>query len=95
VVETAVSGVQALNKALLLSPDAIVLDIMLPEMDGWETLRRLKRRMRTEKIPVVVVSGHEWPAERIEASACDLYLQKPCAPHELLARIRWLLSGQR
>lgn len=44
-VDSAITGPQALNKALLRSPDVIVLDIALPEMDGWETLRQWKARL--------------------------------------------------
>lgn len=89
-VTTAETGRQALNAALLSTPDVIVLDIVLPDMDGWETLRQLKARLRTRKIPVLVLSGHQWAADEVSAAPCERYLQKPCAPDELLRYIRAL-----
>lgn len=86
-VSTAATGVQALNRALLDVPDMVILDVLLPEMDGWETLRQLKSRLHTKKIPVIVLSGHVWPPEQIKVSGCALYLQKPCRPDTLFQAI--------
>jgi two-component system, cell cycle response regulator DivK len=94
-VEIAVTGMQALNKALIVAPSAIVLDLVLPEMSGWETIRQLKLRLHTRKIPLLAISGHAWPSERIEASGCDAYLQKPCGPAELLEAVRRLVADPR
>lgn len=94
-VETATTGQQALNKALLVTPDVIILDLVLPDMTGWETLRQLKARLSTRKIPVLAVSGHGWPSDRIAASGCDDYRQKPCGPADLLFAVRELVTRPR
>jgi DNA-binding response OmpR family regulator len=91
IVTPAVTGIQALNRALTTFPDVIVLDVVLPEMDGWETLRQLKLRLHTRKIPVVVLSGHTWGEDEVKASGCDRYVQKPCGPDELLGIVRALV----
>jgi two-component system, cell cycle response regulator DivK len=64
-------------------------------MSGWETIRQLKLRLHTRRIPLLAVSGHSWPGERIEASGCDAYLQKPCDPEQLLETVRQLVVRSR
>jgi CheY-like chemotaxis protein len=58
------NGEEALAKATSLLPDVIVMDLSLPVMDGWEATRRLKRDPRTQKIPVIVLTGHALPSTR-------------------------------
>ena len=55
---------------------------------SWETLRQLKSRLHTRKIPVVVLSGHSWQEDQVRTSGCERYIQKPCGPAELLEIIR-------
>ena len=94
-VETATTGQQALNKALLAAPDAIILDVVLPDMTGWDTVRQLKARLKTRKIPVLAVSGHAWPDDHVQASGCDAYRAKPCGPGELLRAVQELVARPR
>jgi two-component system, cell cycle response regulator DivK len=91
-VEAAVTGLQAITKAVEMNPDAIVMDLGLPAMDGWEAARRLKEAPETESIPIIALSAHALLAdeERARRVGCDVYLRKPCAPNELLAAIRAL-----
>lgn len=75
-------------------PDVLVLDVMLPGMDGLTALRRIRE---FEQLPIVMLSGRGEPVDRIvglELGADD-YLAKPCLPRELLARIQALLRRTR
>jgi signal transduction histidine kinase/CheY-like chemotaxis protein len=86
-VEIARTGGEALDKARTLQPVAILLDIVLPELDGWEVLARLKRDEKTSGIPVVVVSVVDNPDLGAALGALD-YLVKPIRPNQLLDRLR-------
>jgi two-component system, cell cycle response regulator DivK len=94
IVDEAVTGVEALGKAFTAMPDIIVMDLSLPEMDGWEATRRLKADPRTKHIPIIVVSGHALAAsvQTAQAAGCDVFLKKPCLPKTLLAALRTLLT---
>lgn len=84
-VETAMSGPQALAKATLLAPDAIVMDLGLPALDGWETTRRLRASLHTSNVPIIALSAHVDAASqrRALAAGATLFLTKPCAPGAL------------
>ena len=94
VVEEAVTGSEALEKAFATRPDVIVMDLSLPGMDGWEATRRLKADSRTKHIPIVVVSGHalEGSVRGAREAGCDAFLKKPSPPNVLLAEIHKLLK---
>jgi signal transduction histidine kinase/CheY-like chemotaxis protein len=80
------SGTEALEQARELHPAAITLDILLPELDGWEVLSRLKRDPTTSHIPVVVVSFVDSPELGMALGALD-YFVKPVHARELIARL--------
>ncbi len=84
--EIAVSGPEVLAKARELQPMAITLDILLPELDGWEVLTRLKKDETTSEIPVVIVSIVDSPELGIALGALD-YFVKPVPAKELLKRL--------
>jgi len=75
----AADGQQALEKALEVKPDLILMDLSLPRMDGWEATRRLKADMDLSKIPVIVLSAHAMRGdeERAREAGCDDFLTKP------------------
>ena len=93
-VDEAVTGTEAIDKALATRPNLIVMDLSLPGMDGWEATRRLKTDPKTKHIPIVVVSGHalEGSVRAAEAAGCDAFLRKPCLPQALLAEVVKLLK---
>ena len=86
------SGDEALAMLKEGEPDAIVLDIGLPDIDGWEVLRRLTGRDRSAEIPVLVTSG--WAGGAAVARVAELgghaYLPKPCHLAELARAVRSL-----
>ena len=88
------NGTDGLIKAHVEQPDLILLDIMMEEMDGWETLRLLKLDESSHHIPVVILSARSEPKDKIRAlqeGALD-YIVKPFSVAESLAKIRVILS---
>lgn len=85
--EVAITGNEALAKARDMHPTAITLDILLPEIDGWEVLARLKHDEATSSIPVVVVSLVDNPELGIALGALD-YFVKPVRANDLLNRLK-------
>ena len=92
--EIAHTGAEALAMAKGLQPAAITLDIMLPDVDGWEVLTRLKQDKATADIPVIVVSVVDNPGLAIALGALD-YLVKPVAARELVNRLSNLTPKHR
>lgn len=94
-VMTASDGLEALKKARSLSPDLILLDLMLPKMDGYKVARLLKFDDRYSRIPILVLSarGQDLDKEMAARVGADDYLVKPFSSADLLARIKKLLSG--
>lgn len=92
-VSLAASGPAAIERAQDWSPDVILLDIMMPGMDGYEVCERLKADTRTTHIPVVMVTALRDPAERIRGlqAGADDFLSKPVDDATLFARLRALL----
>jgi len=84
--EVARSGADAIAKAIARKPAAITLDILLPDLDGWEVLTRLKREPATSEIPVVVVSVVDNPELGIALGALD-YFVKPVPANDLINRL--------
>jgi signal transduction histidine kinase/DNA-binding response OmpR family regulator len=80
------TGTEAVVKARELKPAAITLDILLPDLDGWEVLTRLKRDAATSEIPVVVVSVVDNPELGVALGALD-YFVKPVPAKELISRL--------
>jgi DNA-binding response OmpR family regulator len=91
---TAADGAEALRKARSASPSLVVLDLMLPEIDGLEVCKMLRRDPQTKGLPIVMVTAKAAELDRIlglELGADD-YLTKPFSPRELVLRIRKILE---
>jgi two-component system, OmpR family, response regulator len=89
-VDTAGDGEEGLFKAESWEYDAVVLDVMLPKLDGWEVLRRLRK---TKKIPVLMLTARDQSRDRVRGldTGADDYVVKPFDLPELLARLRALI----
>ncbi len=90
----AANGEQALALAVAVDPAVILLDVMMPDLDGYDVCRRLKNDQRTDGVPVVFVSAAEDVARRndmqkLGAAAC---IQKPIGPRDLVARVRAVMG---
>jgi len=89
-VQLAVSGAKALELAARKAPDIVVLDVMMPGMDGYEVCRRLKADPHTRNVPVLFLTALNSPADEtrgFEAGAAD-FVPKPFTPATLLARVK-------
>jgi two-component system, cell cycle response regulator DivK len=85
----AVTGTEGVQQARVGAPDLILMDISIPELDGWEATAILKADPLTRHIPIVAVTAHALPedAERSRKAGCDGYLAKPIAPASLLDEV--------
>ena len=93
-VVTALDGEQALEKVAQQKPDLIVLDIMMPKLDGYETCKALKSREETRDIPVILLSAKGRNVDQktgFEVGADD-YITKPFSPRKLVERINAILG---
>lgn len=90
-VDQAADGVEGLSKAELWEYDAIVLDLMMPKMGGWDVLAKL--RSKRKKTPVLILTARDKVSDRVRGldAGADDYLVKPFALHELLARLRAII----
>ncbi len=96
-VVTAQDGEEAMEKVAAEPPDLILLDVMMPKLDGYEVCRRLKSDPRTILIPVVMVTSLQATPERIKGieAGADDFLTKPFNEQELMTRVRSLLRLKR
>jgi CheY-like chemotaxis protein len=97
-VEQAHNGLQALERALDLRPDAILTDLNIPGIDGYELTRRLKHDARTERIPILAITGYAPFTQdpgRAERAGCDAVLPKPCQPEDLEQTLNALIAQAR
>jgi two-component system response regulator MprA len=96
-VEHTGTGYGALDLAAHLRPDIIILDVMLPDLDGLEVCQRLRGTEATADIPILMLTAKDEVPDRVAGleSGADDYLTKPYSFEELLARVRALLRRQR
>lgn len=91
---TAKNGLEAVATARREGPDLILLDVIMPEMDGFETCRRLRSEEATSETPIIMVTtrGEESHMETGFAAGCNDYVTKPINGTELLTKVRGLLG---
>src|SRR5215813_9952588 len=89
-VVTAVSGVEALGICERAECDVVLLDVMMPDMDGFEVCRRLKTNPVTHHIPVVIVTALDQPSDRVKGleAGADDFLTKPVDDIALITRVK-------
>jgi two-component system cell cycle response regulator len=92
-VVTAMSGAEALAICDRAQCDIVLLDVMMPEIDGFEVCRRLKASPKTHHIPVIMVTALDQPSDRVRGLECgaDDFLTKPVSDLALIARVRSLV----
>jgi len=94
---TAVTGAEALRAVRVRPPDLVILDLMLPEMDGLEVCRRLRQEPASASVPIIMLTAKTDEVDRVlglEMGADD-YVAKPFSPKELVARVRAVLRRTR
>ena len=85
----AMDGSTGLRLASQEQPDIILLDLAMPDMDGWEVAREIKANIRTKNIPIIAVTAHALPKDRDRALAagCDAFIVKPFSIVKLIGEI--------
>lgn len=94
-VKGANGGVEGLKKIRAETPDLILLDLMMPDMDGWEVYQQIKANEKTKNIPVIVVTAKAQSIDKVlglHIAKVDDYIAKPFNPHELLASVEKVLK---
>ena len=94
----ALDGREAIEKTLALQPDLIVLDLWMPKVDGWQTLKALRSDPATAATPIIVLTGHELKAYLRPAAiamGAQSFLTKPCSPGRLGLEIETRLQASR
>ena len=90
----AMNGRDGVNAATKQMPDLIIMDLSMPEMDGWTAMGLIKSDARTSSIPLVALTAHVLPAERQRAmdAGCDEYITKPMDLLDLVESVNYWLS---
>lgn len=94
-VTIAVDGLQAVARASSDEPDLILMDMSLPEIDGWEATRRIKAEPGTRDIPIIALTAHAMSGDREKAieAGCDEFDTKPVDLNRLLGKISAILAS--
>lgn len=90
-------GAEGLKKVREQHPDLVLLDLMMPDMDGWEVYQQMKADEKTRDIPVIVVTAKAQSIDRVlgmHIAKVDDYITKPFSPQELLNSVEKVLSHQ-
>ena len=92
----ATHGREGIELARVRRPDVIVMDLALPQVDGWQATETLKSDPATAAIPVIAITVHaqDFYRGRAQAAGCDSFLAKPCSPTRLLGEITRVLDEQ-
>ncbi|MBX6365371.1 MAG: response regulator [Gemmatimonadetes bacterium] len=93
-VVVATNGQEAVDAALNETPDLILMDIMMPVLDGFEATRQLRRRPETRRTPIIAVTAMEGARELALHAGADDYVRKPIDIRVLLAKVNGLLERE-
>lgn len=93
----AMGGREGLEKIKSTKPDLVLLDLMMPDMDGWEVYQQMKADPEMQRIPVIVVTAKAQSIDKVlglHIAKVDDYVTKPFGPQELLQSVEKVLSKQ-
>ena len=92
------TGAEGLELIRKISPNLVLLDLMMPDMDGWEVYQQMKTDVTTRDIPVIVVTAKAQSIDKVlglHIAKVDAYVAKPFSPQELLTSVENVLSRKR
>jgi two-component system response regulator VicR len=93
----AAGGKEGLEKLALETPDLVLLDLMMPDIDGWEVYQQMKANEKTKNVPVIVVTAKAQSIDKVlglHIAKVDDYIAKPFSPQELLNSVEKVFSAQ-
>ena len=96
-VKGAAGGIEGLNMIRQQPPDLILLDLMMPDMDGWEVYQQIKADEKTKNIPVIVVTAKAQSIDKVlglHIAKVDDYITKPFSPQDLLNSVEKVLKSK-
>ena len=96
-VEGAAGGMDGIRKVRELHPDLVLLDLMMPDLDGWEVYQQMKADENSRNIPVIVVTAKAQSIDKVlglHIAKVDDYISKPFSPQDLLASVEKILNKQ-
>jgi len=96
-VEGAAGGMDGIRKVRELHPDLVLLDLMMPDLDGWEVYQQMKADENSRNIPVIVVTAKAQSIDKVlglHIAKVDDYISKPFSPQDLLASVEKVLNKQ-
>jgi two-component system, OmpR family, response regulator VicR len=95
--DSAPGGLEGLRKVRETRPDLVLLDLMMPDMDGWEVYQQMKADEKTSNIPVIVVTAKAQSIDKVlglQIAKVDDYITKPFSPDELVESVQRVLAGK-
>lgn len=89
------NGMEAIEKAVRDRPDVILMDMSMPEMNGWEAASRLRGVPQTAQIPIIAFTAHALLGDDLKTkeAGCNDYISKPCTPKDILRKVEGVLAG--
>jgi DNA-binding response OmpR family regulator len=89
------NGAECLRKVAAQRPDLVILDVVMPVMDGFQALRRLRQRPETKDLPVIILTVRRERGDVLEGwtAGANLYITKPCKMEALVAAVKRLLGS--
>jgi CheY-like chemotaxis protein len=92
----AVNGEDALQKIHSEHPDAVLLDLSMPKINGWQVAKRIREELAFDAMPIIAFTAHALVGEELKAKAsgCDDYIAKPCLPKDVVAKMAVWLKGK-
>ncbi|NCP87213.1 MAG: two-component system response regulator [Anaerolineae bacterium CG_4_9_14_3_um_filter_57_17] len=97
-IQGAAGGQEGIRKVREWLPDLVLLDLMMPDMDGWEVYQQMKAEEKTRNIPVIVVTAKAQNIDKVlglHIAKVDDYVAKPFSPSELLASVEKVFKGKK
>lgn len=96
-VQGATSGAQGLSMMRATAPDLVLLDLMMPDVDGWDVYQQMKADESMRRIPVIIITAKAQNIDRVlglQVAKVDDYVSKPFSPQDLLSRVEKVLTGR-